>query len=103
MIELFATHRPLWMVSFEMLAQVDHAPEVRKVVADAQQQARLGLASLFHHLDPTPDEGSAWAVGSFYLALLLAWERQQITGWEAERWSATSHPRLQHRAGPTLT
>ena len=102
-IELFATHRPLWMVSFEMLAQVDHAPEVRKVVADAQQQARLGLASLFHHLDPTPDEGSAWAVGSFYLALLLAWERQQITGWEAERWSATSHPRLQHRAGPTLT
>jgi hypothetical protein len=34
---------------------------------------------------------------------LLAWERQQITGWEAERWSATSHPRLQHRAGPTLT
>jgi AcrR family transcriptional regulator len=69
-IELFAVHRPLWVVSFEMLAQVDHAPEVRKVVADAQQQARLGLAALFHHLDPTLDERSAWAVGSFYLALL---------------------------------
>jgi hypothetical protein len=53
-----------------MLAQVDHAPEVRKAVADAQQQARLGLAALFHHLDPTLDERSAWAVGSFYLALL---------------------------------
>jgi AcrR family transcriptional regulator len=69
-IELFAAHRPLWVVSFEMLGQVDHAPEVRKVVADAQQQARVGLASLFHYLDPTLDERSAWAVGSFYLALL---------------------------------
>ena len=69
-IELFAAHRPLWAVSFEMLAQVDHAPEVRKVVADAQEQARLGLASLFHQLEPTADERSASAVGSFYLALL---------------------------------
>jgi hypothetical protein len=36
----------------------------------AQQQARRGLAALFHHLDPTLDERAAWAVGSFYLALL---------------------------------
>jgi hypothetical protein len=53
-----------------MLAQLDHAPEVRTAVADAQQQARLGLASLFHHIDPTLDEQKAWVVGSFYLALL---------------------------------
>jgi AcrR family transcriptional regulator len=69
-LELFAAHRPLWMASFEMLAQLDQAPEVREAVAAAQQRARLGLASLFHHLDPTLDERSAWAVGSFYLALL---------------------------------
>jgi AcrR family transcriptional regulator len=69
-IELFAAHRPLWMASFEMLAQLDQAPEVREAVAASQQRARLGLASLFHHLDPTLDERSAWAVGSFYLALL---------------------------------
>jgi AcrR family transcriptional regulator len=70
MIELFAAHRPLWAASFELLGQLDQAPEVRQVVAEAQQRARLGLASLFHHLDPTLDERSAWAVGSFYLALL---------------------------------
>jgi len=70
MIESFTAHRPLWAASFEMLAQIDHAPEVRAVVADAQQQARLGLASLFHNLDPTLDEKKAWVVGSFYLALL---------------------------------
>jgi len=28
------------------------------------------LAALFHQIDPTHDERSAWAVGSFYLALL---------------------------------
>jgi hypothetical protein len=70
MIELFDAHRPLWTASFEMLAQLDHAPEVRKAVADAQQRARLGLAALFHHLNPTLDERLAWVVGSFHLALL---------------------------------
>jgi AcrR family transcriptional regulator len=69
-IESFATQRPLWLASFEMLGQLDESPEVRAAVADAQQRARLGLASLFHHLDPTRDEQTAWRVGSFYLALL---------------------------------
>jgi AcrR family transcriptional regulator len=70
MLELFAAHRPLWTASFEMLAELDHAPEVRRAVADAQQRARLGLAALFHHLDPDLDGRAALAVGSFYLALL---------------------------------
>jgi len=70
MIELFGAHRALWSVSFEMLAQIDQTPEVRRAVADAQQQARLRLASLFHNIDATLDEKSAWVVGSFYLALL---------------------------------
>jgi hypothetical protein len=69
-LELFGAHRPLWIASFELLAQLDQAPEVRDAVADAQQRARLGLASLFHHLNPDLDEPAAWAVGSFYLALL---------------------------------
>jgi hypothetical protein len=69
-LELFASHPPLWTASFELVAQLDQAPEVRRAVADAQERARLGLASLFHHLDPTLDERKAWAVGSFYLALL---------------------------------
>ena len=69
-VEAFASQRMVWVASFEMLAQVDQAPEVRAVVADAQQRARLGLASLFHRIDPTLDEQRAWAVGSFYLALL---------------------------------
>jgi AcrR family transcriptional regulator len=69
-VQSFATHRPLWVATFELLAQLDHAPEVRAAVAEAQEQARMGLAGLFHHLDPALDEQKAWAVGSFYLALL---------------------------------
>jgi len=69
-IESFAAHRPLWAAGFEMLAQVDQAQEVRAAVADAQERARRGLAALFHQLDPTVEERSAWVVGSFYLALL---------------------------------
>ena len=69
-IESFATQRPLWLASFELLAQIDESREVQTAVADAQQRARLGLASLFHHLDPTVDEKTAWRVGSLYLALL---------------------------------
>jgi AcrR family transcriptional regulator len=69
-IELFAAHRKLWLASFEMFAQLDQAPEVRRAVADAQERARRGLASLFHQLDPALDGRRAWQVGSFYLALL---------------------------------
>lgn len=70
MLDSFAAQRPLWVASFELLGQLDESPEVRAAVADAQQRARLGLAALFHHLDPTLDEQTAWRVGSFYLALL---------------------------------
>ncbi|HEV8163429.1 MAG TPA: helix-turn-helix domain-containing protein [Actinomycetota bacterium] len=69
-IESFASQRPLWLASFELLAQIDESPQVRAAVADAQQRARLGLAALFHHLDPSKDEKTALRVGSFYLALL---------------------------------
>ena len=70
MIESFEAHRPMWLASFELLAQIDHHPTVRNAVAEAQQRARLGLAMLFHHIDPSVDGQQAHAVGSFYLALL---------------------------------
>jgi AcrR family transcriptional regulator len=70
MLDAFAAQRPLWVATFEMLAQIDESPEVRAAVADAQERARLGLAALFHDLDPTLDEKTARRVGSFYLALL---------------------------------
>lgn len=69
-IASFEAHRQLWVATFEVFAQIEHAPEVRRFLADAIQQGRLGLASLFQGIDAERDERGAWAVGSFYQALL---------------------------------
>jgi AcrR family transcriptional regulator len=68
LLELFAAHRQLWAANFEISPQIEQMPEVRHVFAEAQQQARLGLAKLFQGLEPA--DPSALPVGSFYYALL---------------------------------
>jgi AcrR family transcriptional regulator len=71
-IDLFATHRRLWIANFDILSQIDRLPpEVRQVLAEAQQNGRRELAALFRGFDPVADEERALAVGSFYTALLL--------------------------------
>ncbi|GAB3145440.1 TetR/AcrR family transcriptional regulator [Microbispora hainanensis] len=69
-IESFAAMRPLWAIQFELIAQMDRQPELRAAFAAANRQAKLGLASIFEHLDPAADERKAMAVGAFYQALL---------------------------------
>lgn len=69
-IESFARLRPLWAIQFELIAQMDRAPELREAFATANEQARLGLAEIFHHLDPGTDRAEALRLGSFYQALL---------------------------------
>jgi AcrR family transcriptional regulator len=68
LLDLFATNRQLWAANFEISPQIEQMPEVRQVFAEAQVQARLGLAELFQGLEPT--DPAALAVGSFYYALL---------------------------------
>ena len=71
-IDLFATHRRLWIANFDILSQIDQLPEeVRRALGEAPQHGRRELAALFHGLDPAADEELALAVGSFYTALLL--------------------------------
>ncbi|SCG61093.1 TetR/AcrR family transcriptional regulator [Micromonospora inositola] len=69
-IESFARLRPLWAIQFELIAQMDRAPELREAFATANRQARLGLAEIFHHLDPTTDEAEALTLGAFHQTLL---------------------------------
>ena len=45
-------------------------PEVRQVMAAAQQEARLGLAKLFLGIDPLTDRKSAQDAGALYYAML---------------------------------
>ena len=69
-IDSFARLRPLWAIQFELIAQMDHSPQLRAAFAAANHQARLGLAGIFHGLDPDADEAQALALGSFHQALL---------------------------------
>jgi AcrR family transcriptional regulator len=68
-IESFDAHRPLWAASFEVFGQVERVPEVRQLLADGVQQARIGFAALLSNVDPAEKE-TAQMVGSFYYALL---------------------------------
>jgi len=69
-IESFSSHQQLWTITFEAFVQAERSPEVRSFLADAIQQGRLGLASLFHGGDIEADEKLASTVGSLYQALL---------------------------------
>ncbi|MCW2880847.1 MAG: TetR/AcrR family transcriptional regulator [Sphaerisporangium sp.] len=70
-VELFGAHRQLWAAQFGILAQIEHEPRLRQLIAESTQEARLGLAALFQGLDPIDDEQKAMEVGSYYYALLI--------------------------------
>jgi AcrR family transcriptional regulator len=78
-VDSLAGYRPLWAAQFEILAQIDRAPEIRRFLADAVQQARLGLASTLANIDPAAEPAKAQVVGGFYQAMLSGLLVQQLT------------------------
>ena len=70
LLGLFSAHRQLWAANFEVSPFIDAMPEVRQVMATAQQQARIGLARLFLGIDDAVDPKAAQDAGAFYYALL---------------------------------
>ncbi|WNG29756.1 TetR/AcrR family transcriptional regulator [Cystobacter fuscus] len=67
--ESFDTHRRMVSASIEAYASAGHVPEVREQLAAGMEAGRVQLARMFQDLDATADR-KAWAVGSFYQALL---------------------------------
>jgi AcrR family transcriptional regulator len=78
-ITLFTTHRELWSANFEILAQVEHAPDVRQALAGANSEAREGLAALFADIDPAVDPEGARVLGTLHQALLVGVMAQWLT------------------------
>lgn len=71
LIETFETHRSLWVANFELFAQMDRLPEIRRLLGNSLQQARIGLASLFLNQDESAiNERTARTTGAFYHALM---------------------------------
>jgi AcrR family transcriptional regulator len=69
-LESFEDQRRIWAASFELFALVDRVPEVRRQLAEANEESRVGLGEIFGGVDPETDLPRARAVGSFYHALL---------------------------------
>lgn len=67
-LQVAAVNRPLWAANFEISPHIDTMPEVRAVMAAAQEKAREGLAELF--LGRTGDPRADRAVGAFTYALM---------------------------------
>jgi AcrR family transcriptional regulator len=71
LIDTFESHRSLWAANFELFAQIDHLPEIRRVLQGSIQNARSSLASLFlSRKENAIDENTARTAGGFYHALL---------------------------------
>lgn len=79
-IASIATHRKLWVASFEPAIQLDHVPEIRQFFAMAAQHSRTGLAALFLGIDEDKvDEKTARTLGSLYYALMTGLLTQWLT------------------------
>ncbi|MFC0545853.1 TetR/AcrR family transcriptional regulator [Kutzneria chonburiensis] len=69
-VELFGADQPLLTAQFEVLAQVEHAEDVRQVLTADNADAQPGLGLLFNNVDPEADERRAALLGAFNQALL---------------------------------
>lgn len=65
-----ATHRNLWVSSFESFAQVEHQPELRRPIAALYEELRAEGAAELQAIDPSVDDETARAFGKVYLALM---------------------------------
>jgi hypothetical protein len=108
-VESLAAHRPLWAASSRSSRRSSARRTVREFLANAQQQGRLGLASLLQNIDPAVDQDKAQAVGGFYHALLSGVLVQWLTTrtapspgvtWPtrcAQSWPTSVQPTSRHR------
>ncbi|GGM38522.1 TetR/AcrR family transcriptional regulator [Dactylosporangium sucinum] len=69
-LDTMAAHRPMLVATFDAVLQMDHAPELRSLLADGMQGARALWAHVFHQIDAAVEREKAQQVGSFYQALL---------------------------------
>jgi len=69
-IETFATHRQMWLATFDVFAQMDRVPDMRGALSAGVERARFAWAELLQGLDPEADSETARRVGSLYQALL---------------------------------
>ncbi|TDD56119.1 TetR/AcrR family transcriptional regulator [Saccharopolyspora elongata] len=69
-VEGISADRALWAASMDMMAQVDHVPEIRDMLRQGMRDARTGNVAMFDAVDEnTVDEEQARTVGALYYAM----------------------------------
>lgn len=89
-LESFRGHRGALAASYEIMVRAEEAPEVRRRLAAAMNEARDGLAALFAGVDPQVEPERARRLGSFYYAILGG----LMTQWLVDPDGAPSGPDL---------
>jgi hypothetical protein len=69
-LEVATANRQLWAANFEVSPYIDTIPEVKAVMAAAQEKAREGLAELFISSLRPADPAADRSVGAFHYALM---------------------------------
>ncbi|MCX4765192.1 TetR/AcrR family transcriptional regulator [Streptomyces sp. NBC_01275] len=83
--------RAIWLLSFEIILQGDRLPEVRKLLAEAQEQGRSGIVPLFNGVPEAElDQETVDTEGRFYQTLLNG----LMVQWLFDQGSATSAEQL---------
>ncbi|MET7477380.1 TetR/AcrR family transcriptional regulator [Streptomyces sp. NPDC005648] len=63
--------RAIWLLSFELIIQGERLPEVRKLLAEAQEQGRSGIVPMFNGVpEDELDKETVDTEGRFYQTLL---------------------------------
>lgn len=71
MIRSFREHPRLWSASMDALVQAEHAPELRKHLAEGQEEGRRGAAAgLLDVPESEVDEAAVRGLGSVQMALI---------------------------------
>ena len=71
MVRSFREQRNLWLGSIDAFVQAESAPELRRLLADGQQEGRRGAAAgLFGVAESDIDDDSVRSVGSVQMALI---------------------------------
>ncbi|WP_432824398.1 TetR/AcrR family transcriptional regulator [Dactylosporangium sp. CA-092794] len=69
-LDTVAAHRPVLMATFDAFVQMEHSPDVRKMLVNGMRDARKLWAEMLHGIDPEAEPTRADQIGSFYQALL---------------------------------
>jgi AcrR family transcriptional regulator len=87
LMETFVTYRSLWVANFELFSQLEHSPEIRKILVNNLHLARTGLAALFLGEDESAiSRHTAETIGTFHHVLLSG----LVTQWLIDPASALS-------------